>query len=412
MNPSVTFTPDSHFYSYEECDVEVRLERFHEDRYGGISAEVAVSAMREPSRGLLHRGRVNLLGSGSRRTFLSGLQSRINGFHNDIDFGAILEQVSAKSVDHYREGEPSVDLREVESDRRPSFLLRPFVERGGASLIFADGGSGKSIVAMAIAVSAASGVAVVGEPVGEPCAVLYLDWEADQYAHTERLRAICAASGMPVPPIHYRRQVSSLSESVNTIRKEVATKGVGLVIIDSLGAARGDEPESAAVTIKLFTAARSLGIPWLGIDHVSKSAGDKTKPFGSVYSHNLARLTWSMDRHQEEGDDEIVVALVNTKRNSGKALRRQAYRIRFESDADEHLEAVHFNACDVRDIPEFAAKLPAKSRILNVLRDGKQATSAVVELTGLSDTIARARLNELRRSGAVVRMGEEWGLTR
>ena len=259
MNPSVTFTPDSHFYAYEELDVEVRLERFHEDRYGGISAEVAVSAMREPNPGLLHRGRVNLLGSGSRRTFLSGLSSRINGFHNDIDFGAILEQIAAKSVDRYREGEPTVDLREVESDRRPPFILRPFVERSGASLIFADGGSGKSIFAMAIAVSVASGVAVVGEPSGEPQPVLYLDWESDQYAHTERLRAICAASGIPVPPIHYRRQVSSLSESVNTIRKEVATKGVGLVIVDSLGAARGDEPESAAVTIRLFTAARSLG---------------------------------------------------------------------------------------------------------------------------------------------------------
>jgi hypothetical protein len=386
------------------------LERFHEDRYGGISAEVAISAMREPNPGLLHRRRVNLLGSGSRRTFLSGLNSRVNGFLEDIDFGAILEQIAAKSVDRYREGEPTVDLREVEGDRRPPFLLRPFVERSGASLIFADGGSGKSIFAMAIAVSVASGVGVVGDPIGDPRPVLYLDWESDEYAHTERLRAICGAAGIPLPPIHYRRQVSSLSESVATIRKEIATKGIGLVIVDSLGAARGDEPESAAVTIKLFTAARSMGVPWLGVDHVSKAAGDKTKPFGSVYSHNLARLIWSMDRHQEEGDDEITVALVNAKRNSGRALRRQAFRVRFETDENDYLDAVYFNACDVRDIPEFAAKLPAKARILNVLRDGKKPTKELADLTDLTEAIVRARLMDLRRAGAVVRIGEEWGL--
>src|SRR5438128_1542262 len=181
MNPAVTFTPDCHFYAYEDCDVEVRADRFQEDRYGGLWAEVAVSATREPNPGLLHRGRINLLASGSRRTFLSGLTSRINGFHSDIDFGAILEQVAAKSVDRYREGEPTVDLREVDADRRPPFILKPFVERSGASLIFADGGSAKSMLAMAIAVSVASGVAVVGEPTGEAQAVLYLDWESDQY---------------------------------------------------------------------------------------------------------------------------------------------------------------------------------------------------------------------------------------
>src|SRR3990172_1401019 len=110
----------------------------------------------------------------------------------------------------------------------------------------------------------------------------------------------------------------------------------------------------------LLNAARSLGVAWLGIDHVPKNAHDKSKPFGSTYSHNLARVTWGVDRAQEAGEDKVVIALTNHKANNGRLAKRQAYRIHFDITEGDVLAAVRFESCDIRDIPALTEKLPVK----------------------------------------------------
>jgi hypothetical protein len=89
------------------------------------------------------------------------------------------------------------------------------------------------------------------------------------------------------------------------------------VIVDSLGAAKAGEPEGAESSIALFTAARSFGVPWIGIDHISKATSNPTsgkgRPYGSTYTHNLARLTWSLEQAEEQEADGFAVVLTNHK---------------------------------------------------------------------------------------------------
>lgn len=411
LQPQTTYLRDLHRYLYGEQGIEVVLERFQEDRRDGLIAELSVTTSREPSPGLLHHGRVNLSSTRSRESVLRALERRSgNGFLSDVDWSGLLEQVCFKSLERWREGDPTIDLREVDPSERRPWVLYPLAE-AGANLLFGDGSTGKSLLGQAVAVSVSSGRAIIGQLHAEPTPVLMLDYETDPATHAERFRAICAGAGIEEPPaVYYRRQVVSLAESAATLRKEIAKLGIGFVIIDSLGASSGGDPESADVTIRLFNAARSLGVPWLGIDHIPKSAGTKDRPFGSTFSHNLARLSWGVERAQEPGRDSIVVGLTNWKRNNGRLVPRQAYRVRFTSDDDERLLSVTFEGCDVADVPDLVERLPVKDRILAALRDGKMDTRAIADALQIGQDQIRVRLNELARAGRVVHLGQEWGL--
>ena len=60
---------------------------------------------------------------------------------------------------------------------------------------------------------------------------------------------------------YYRRLPPAIDQMASSIRKDVATKGIVLVIIDSVGMAGGDEPEKAATTVFLSTAFALFFIP-------------------------------------------------------------------------------------------------------------------------------------------------------
>ncbi len=413
LNPSVTFLEDHHRHVYGDEGIEVLLDRFVEDRRSGLMAEITITTSREPKPGLLHHGRLNLISSRSRADIIKALEQRVDGnFLTDVDFCAILEQLCFRSLRRWREGDPTVDLREVQLGEKLGWIIEDILG-AGATNWFGDGGSGKSTLADAATISVASGVPIIGDVLVDPTPSLNLDWETDEHDHAEKYRAICAGAGITErPPVYYRRMVASLVESAPTIRKEIAKLGIGFVVVDSLGAARGGDPESAESTIRLFNAARSLGIPWLGIDHVPKNATDKgrSRPFGSTYTHNLARLTWGIEKAQEEGSDELVIALTNHKANRGRLARRRAYRARFENGEDGSINSITFEPTDVRDIPDLAKRLPVKARILNSLRDGRMTTETVAAAAEVGNDEARARLNDLRREGKVVRLDQDWGL--
>ncbi len=337
----------------------------------------------------------------ARKTLCGALAQR----DPELDWGAIVEAMCFLARGRYRTGDPAIDMRLMDAAEGPRWLLEPFVERGGPTVLFADGGTGKSLIGLAMAVSIASGHPVLGQPIGEPRAVLYLDFETDPHTLEEHYSAILAGAGITArPPLYYRRQIASLAESAATIRREVAKLGIGFVVVDSLGAARGGEPESADTTIRLFNAARSLGVPWLGLDHVTKANGNNaTRPFGSAFTHNLARLTWGADKAQDEGASTTTIALKNHKRNNGRLLPGRAYTVAFESSVDDRLRAVRFRVADLASVPEFAGRLPLKRQILHELTGGPVAIADVAEAIGKDIRIVSARIGELEKAGKIVR---------
>lgn len=367
-----TYERDRYYYNLTELDAEIILERFHEARGGEFTAEVVVSTSRPPRPGLLSQSKLNLLSAQAQTTLARSLLAK----QKDTEWSDILTEVCHDAIKHYRAGDPVVDLRCVPDREGSRFLYYPWVEYGGPTVLFADGGTGKSMFALAIGLSVASGRGLLGHAPAETRPVLYLDWEADKETHAERLRAICAGAGIfdtaaLSETVFYRRQASSLAESVAALRRVIAEKGIGFVIVDSMALARGGEPESADSTIRLFAAARDLDVPWLGIDHVVKNNGDAgrpTKPFGSVFTPNSARITWGMERADEVDGDSMILALQNHKVNNGKRLPRQAYRVEFRENEAGLLLSVGYESMDFRDVPGMLPRLGQAAQIATILQ--------------------------------------------
>lgn len=401
--PTVTVHGDTFRLTWPSSQIEAEVERFSEHR-DELSAEVTIRSARPPAPGLLHSARLNLMSTQTRKTLAAALADR----EPDLDWVGLVEVLCFVVRERYRAGNPTIDLRTYQRVRDDRRFVEPFIDHGGPTTIAAHGGSGKTTIAIAIGLTAA-GVPVLGQLHGDPVPVLFCDWETDPDATQATLDAALAGVGrIERPPIYYRRMVASLPESAAALRREIARLGIGLFIGDSIGMARGGEPESADMTLRLFAAARALDVPVLFTDHVTNAeAGDVAKkPFGSAYTWNASRLVWTMDKAQEEGQDGLAVTLTNRKRNNGRLLPRVSYRITFQNGPADMAEAVSFQRIDPATEPGLSQKLPLRLRILHELTGGPVAQAALAEALGVPLNAVTARTSEMVRGGDLVRLDD------
>ena len=411
-----TFKASEWDYRFEWREgARVLVDRIREER-GDVICEITIECSDGGEWTLLHGpAKLNLVADRTIGSLAKSLNERM-----ELDWEGALLQVKAKSIQQYRNGSPLVRLADVVPSVGERYLLAPFIYTTGVSTIVADGGTGKSLVGLAGAVSVVSGVNVFGACPSVTGPVVYLDWEADEETHQERLQAICAGLGIEMPrDLYYQRMMGSLAETIASMRRKVLDVGAVLVVSDSTGMARGDEPNSADSTIKLFSAFRSFYVPVLAVDHVSKEQKKEgmaggADPIGSIYTRNASRLVWSAEGSQLEGSDDKVVIFRNSKANFGRKEPQRSYRFRFLSDASGRLQKVTFTPVDWRDTAEFADKLSDSDRILKVLNDGKATVATLAEVLStptrkVSESVVRTRLSELKSTGKVMKMGDEWG---
>lgn len=379
--PEFEVIGDQYRFHWADVEITAQLVRL-EDRRGDLSGEITLKSYRPEYEGLLHQAKFNLSSTTARKTLAKALQERVEA----VDWMSLLEQVCFLSLERYRKGEPLIDLREVQVQERARWLLEPFLDYGGPTVLYADGGTGKSMFGLAVAVSVASGERLVTDKGPDrPQPVWYMDWEASKYDHAERLKAIYRGWTIDpeqTHPIYYTRETSSLHERAGEARTQIADLRIGLVVVDSAAAARGGEPESAEVTLRMFNACRMLNCPVLIIDHITKSQeGKQDKPFGSVYTHNMSRLMWKMERgnHSEEPGELDTILLTNTKANNGPLKGRLAFKIHFDMDPADasRLLLVGYQRTDHRGEESLIGSLSHRDKIAIVLRDGDRKTAEI-----------------------------------
>ena len=407
-------------FSWPTLGLEAELSRFVERR-DALVAELLIASVGlangHATRRLLHRSNLNLLAAETRGRLAKDLTERVDS----VPWRDVLEQLVFLSIERWREGEPTIDLRAVDPDARSRWFVRPYLEYGGPTVLFAPGGSGKSYLASALAITIASGEPLFGQLCARPGPVLYLDWETDEYTHAERLRALCRGADLPaLPPVFYRRMSASLAESLPIVQRELGRLGAVAAIVDSLAAARGGEPESAEVTNQSFSAVRAIRVPTVLVDHVSKASmvtpamgSAHLTPFGSVFTENRARNTWSVHRSGEEDAQEFAVALVHEKTNNGRRERRHAYTLSFTSALDrqgeERLLAARLRPCDLAGVADFEVRLSLAERIMRHLAaqpDGTTDPSEAATVLGVDRQAVAVRLSDLKRRGRVVYLAD------
>lgn len=400
---------DSYRFSWKEEQIDIIADRLHQEK-DGLKCELTVTTARSPMAGLLRQGNFNVSSPTTRTQWEKALEQRLP----EVDWYAAMEQLCALTLKRWRDGEPVQDLAVVEGRSGVPFLLPPFVVEGATTVLFAEGGTGKSLLALAMGVSIATCVDILDSVPTRLGPVLYLDWEWDAESHAERLKAICAGIGMEPPEklIHYRHEVAPIWEAAPAIRRIIAELGIVFVIVDSLGFARGGEPESADLTLKTFAALRTFGVPVLCLDHVAKNATDKRYSFGSVYTTNAARMTWRAEAVKTEGESRIKVGLSNQKAN-GRFQKPRGFQIDMEIDGDDKLLSARFTPTDVRDVPGLSKALPLADHIEAILIANRGHMSIdsicqVLDAEGASTTKDSVRVTLYRHSTRFVKHGSEW----
>ena len=99
--------------------------------------------------------RLNLLATRSRNDVAKHCTSRCQ---RGRDWEAIVEQFCVMTLDHWRQGEPVVNLGTVDPPPEPVYRLKPVLLEKEATLIYGEGGIGKSYLAAYLAAQIDQGV--------------------------------------------------------------------------------------------------------------------------------------------------------------------------------------------------------------------------------------------------------------
>lgn len=389
---------------WDRGGVEVAIDHLRR-RSGELHGELVVSSAMTPvGYGKLHRASFNVSSTAAREKLGKVLAFRAK--HLDVPWGDYLEEFCATVLEAERTGAPIVTVGSLPVRPSDRFLVNPFLPEHKTTILYAAGGTGKSYLAVLCAVGVMTGTSILGWGVRQT-KVLYLDWETDEYELDDRVKRVSAGLGVDVPDLLYRPCAGPLDDMAESLSAVVATDGVGLVIVDSVGMASPTHAEAAEEgAIRLFSALRYLNCTVLAIDHVT-GADAKTdtsvyKPYGSIYKVNLARSTWELKGTvPDEGDAHL--ALFNRKVNVGKLSPPVGVLVHHGEDE------VTFKREHITDAG-LATGMPHGLRIANVLAGGAMAVPDIADELGISEAIVRVTLGRGRNTKFVKTPEGTWGL--
>jgi hypothetical protein len=143
------------------------------------------------------------------------------------------------------------------------------------------------------------------------------------------------------------------------VREWCHESGATYVVIDSaVMAAGGQDPMKPETPSKYNAALQGLYVPSLTLAHVTK-LHDARYPFGSVFWHNLARVTWSL---MPKGEDTILAC---RKANNYQKPQASAVTLTWHNDM-------------LRSVGERPAVFTLEDRIAEVLAAGESMTPSAI----------------------------------
>ena len=296
-------------------------------------------------------------------------------YGKEHDWPKLLASVIALVRNNYVAADRSIDVTDIPLDDDALLLIDPLIPTNAATVLFGDGGSAKSYLALSLCVGMATGHDVCGWSL-PAVRSLYIDWEDNQGNWARRVNRVATGMGVEVPAhaLHYwNAEGLSLTDLADGLRDKILKDDIRFAIIDSAGTASGGPPEDAETTLAFFRALSSLNVPTLIIAHINKTVGDApvTKPFGSVMWHNQARRTWGITRQQDDESDIINLILQCHKINDGKRPRPGAREVVFEDQNGP----VTLRQTPLEETPLLLQKnLPIEMQVKMLLANGKSMT--------------------------------------
>lgn len=209
------------------------------------------------------------------------------------------------------------------------YALRPYIVKGGGTLMYALPGMGKSFMAMLMAVSMDSGIDTLWNVDRMP--VMYINIERGEFSMKRRLTMVNQALGLPQnrPMMFMNRRGQSLQDIFPAVKRTVKEKGIKVVFLDSISrAGAGSLVDDQAVN-KIVDDLNNLCESWFAIAHTPR--GDNTHIYGSV--HFEAGCDVGVLMHSQTADDGTIgIGLEVQKANDIMKPPMQLLALEFDSN--------------------------------------------------------------------------------
>jgi hypothetical protein len=360
---------------------------------------------------------VDLLSMRAQSEFANACADRVNGLGKDA-WKALVVQACAVVSKQWAEPTPTVDLSTEEDSGKVEYLVKGLIPRGETTVMYGDGESAKSLLALRVAFSVALGSEL---PWGERPVrgnVLYLDWETNTRTVASRLRRLALGELCAKPPIFYRQCFRSLVDDLPSIREEISKRNIALVIVDSIGfAASGALVEDETARTAMNALRAMTPATRLVVAHVSKSSAEatsgKSKPFGSAFFWNGMRSGFEVRRSEEQAsDNQIDLGIYHHKSNDGGHIKPFGLTVLFDTEKD----GIVFDKTDIQDVPDLASRTSLSNRIRALLQKGAMDTHTLAEELEVKDSTIRttagrmADVVPLRPAGGKGKVAM-WGLS-
>jgi len=358
----------------------------------------------------ISEGTRNLMAPAAIAPFLADADHYQNGTKKDdrVPWETGLRAAFHHVIEEHRDGAATVDLTAVEPTPL-QFLVDPLVEAGGMTRLIAPGGSGKSILAMAVCLTVATGRRFLGMAPTVTGPVLFLDWETNAATHSRRIQALCEPLGAAAPDrdtVLYRNETAPLFRSAQAVRRICDRFGVVMVIVDSAKMAAGPSGGFGAsedAALNLFLALREIGRPGLIIDHKTKDDMRRglAGGHGSVYYTNLARMEWEMMKLSDPSATERSFTLELKKENNVGRLPALGFKMETSGDA-EGIKSAAFIRVHPDDVTDPDTD-DMTDRIAALLGGSEGALS----VTKIADMLYGAEEGQSRRASIRARLNQD-----
>jgi len=370
------------------------LTEIHGDMVGEFSYEINRP---DTPRIITPPSKLNILAERSR----SGHAKEIN-VRTGADGYGIMDAVCRTALAGIRQPLKAIIRKDIVITEN-NWIVPPFVLDNQPSILFGDGGSGKSFLALALACTVQIGTdKILGITPTRHENTLFVDWEDDENVFAKRLDMITKGAGLEeIPSVAYLRAEQSLRDIIRPLKGVVKERQIGLVVIDSAVMASGNEPEKADTARGFFEALRTLRTSTLIISHQTKNGDESRKPFGSTYYHNAARSTIEV---RLERSEDTHITLLHRKANNDVLHSPIAYKLVFTNGS------VVFEATDPLTTEAGIDNTSRKDLVFSALSDQVSLNvEEIVKETGLKSNAVRGVLSR-NRDTFRKRKGNRWSL--
>ena len=235
------------------------------------------------------------------------------------DFKSVAQEASPSTLS------PSLIMASDVPYEPPRWLIAPYIQRRKGTLIQADGGTGKTVFACAVAAHVSTGRPLLGIPISTPGDVLILSVEDD----LPILRGRIEASGGDLTKCHFMTNAAGLTFNSPEVEQAVKKIDAKLVIFDPFQAFLGasvnmdksnqTRPELA----KLFEMGDRNDCAIAILAHIGKgsiSSSAVNRSLGSVDIPAAMRSVIQLTRNPENEDECIAVHVKCSNAPKGRSL--------------------------------------------------------------------------------------------